>query len=80
VRLFVASIAYEVTDSELFRLFSDAGFTVASAKIAKTPDGESRGFGFVDIADGQAEAAIAMLDRSLVWNRRIAVTLARAQR
>lgn len=78
MRLFVASIAYDVDDSALFTLFADMGFTVRAAKIAHHEDGRSKGFGFVDIPDPhEAESAISQLNDYHFRGRYLKVEAAR---
>jgi len=63
MRLYVGNLSKEVGDSQLHDMFVPFG-TPESAKVAvRSAGGESRGFGFVDLADStQAQAAIAGLD------------------
>ena len=58
-RLYVGNLSYEVTDSELEKIFSTYG-TVVSAQIVSDRDtGQSKGFGFVEMAvEREAQAAI----------------------
>lgn len=52
-RLYVGNLAYEVTEDELSRLFTQCG-TVTGATIMKDPSsGDSKGFGFVEMADDE---------------------------
>ncbi len=63
-KLFVGGIPWKTTKDELHEVFSRAG-EVVSASIVMNPENrtESRGFGFVEMADeAAAEAAISM------WN------------
>jgi RNA recognition motif-containing protein len=81
VRLFVASIPYEIDDSGLFALFADAGFTVAMAKLVRHNDGRSKGFAFVDIVDQEeAAAAIRQMNGYSVHNRSLVVEPAKPAR
>lgn len=80
MRLFVANLQWDVDDSGLFSLFADAGFEITAAKLARDADGSSRGFGFVDIPDTEAESAMTQLDGYLFRNRSLVVRLAKAQR
>lgn len=79
-KLFVASLAFSVTDQELQETFSQAG-TVTSAKVVTDRDsGQSRGFGFVEMAtEDEAQAAIKQLDGSQINGRAIAVNIAKPQ-
>jgi RNA recognition motif-containing protein len=76
MRLFVGNLPFRATERELEEWFGQAGVTVVSVSVIHDrSSGESRGFGFVEVADhAQGEAAIralngkAMLGRTLVVN------------
>ena len=79
MRLFIASIPYEVDESELFAMFKR--YSVAWVKLVRDDAGRSRGFGFAEIEiDSLADLAIAELDGSILAGRRIAVTRAEDRR
>ncbi|GAC1558384.1 MAG: hypothetical protein NVS2B9_20540 [Myxococcales bacterium] len=63
-RLFVGNFPFDTNEDQLRAHFSAAGHTPAAVKIVTDRDsGESRGFGFVDLASEEAaKAAIAALD------------------
>ena len=62
-KLYVGNLTYEVTSSDLERLFQPHG-TVESAQVITDRDtGRSKGFGFVEMgSQGEADAAIAGLN------------------
>jgi len=62
-KLYVGNLGYEVTDSDLTKLFDPHG-TVESARIIMDRDtGRSKGFGFVEMkTDHEAQAAITALN------------------
>lgn len=62
-KLFVANLAYQMTDAELEEFFSQAG-TVVSAKIIRDhATGRSKGFGFVEMGSTEeAEEAMKLHD------------------
>ena len=67
--LFVGNLAWSVTDEDLKTKFSEFG-TVQSARVVSDKySGKSRGFGFVDMDDAGAEAAIAAMNGQK-WNER----------
>lgn len=75
-KIFAANLDFNtVGDSELFQLFSQY-IDVFSAKISRDFDGQSRGFGFVEINDIDVDRALE-LDGMLVANRRIHVQVAK---
>lgn len=57
--LYVGNLPWQTTEDDLNEFFSQFG-TVHSAKIITDRDtGRSRGFGFVDMDDADAESAIS---------------------
>lgn len=79
-KLYVGSLPYSTTEQELSELFSQYG-TVQSAKvITDRYTGQSRGFGFVEMATGEdAQKAIAALNGSNMGGRTLVVNEARPQ-
>lgn len=77
-KLFVASLAFSMTDDELAEAFKAAG-TVTSAKVIMDRDtNRSKGFGFVEMStDEEAAEAIKLLDGQEVGGRTIVVREAR---
>jgi RNA recognition motif-containing protein len=81
-RLFVGNLPHSTTDSGLSEFVSAAGFQVASAVVIRDKvTAQSRGFGFVELAEGEdAERAIAGLNGQSLEGRRLTVNEARPQR
>jgi cold-inducible RNA-binding protein len=81
-RLFVGNLPHEVTDSELQEFVAGAGFQIASAVVIRDKvTGQSRGFGFVELADGEdLQRAISGLNGQDLQGRRLTVNEARPQR
>lgn len=79
-KLYVGSLPYSTTEQELSQLFSQHG-TVQSAKvITDRYTGQSRGFGFVEMATGEeAQKAITALNGSELGGRTLVVNEARPQ-
>jgi cold-inducible RNA-binding protein len=80
MKLYVGGLAYSVTDQELETLFATIG-TVVSATVIKDRDsGQSKGFGFVEMADiKEGQNAIKELNGKEVGGRSIMVNQARPQ-
>ena len=74
-KLFVGNLPHEVTDSELGEFVSGAGFQAASAVVIRDKvTGQSRGFGFIELAEGEdMERAIAGLNGQSLQGRRLTV-------
>jgi RNA recognition motif-containing protein len=80
MKLYVGNLSFSTTDSSLNDLFSQAG-TVESARIVTDRDsGQSRGFGFVEMASrSEGEAAISQLNGKEVDGRALKVNEAKPQ-
>ena len=77
-KLFVAGLAYSMTDDELQSLFADFG-TVSSAQIITDREtNRSKGFGFVEMStEEESKAAIAGLNGKDMNGRPLTVNEAR---
>ena len=80
MKLYVGNLSFSTNDSDLSNLFAQAG-TVESARVVTDRDtGQSRGFGFVEMADRtDGEAAITQLNGQEVNGRAIKVNEAKPQ-
>jgi RNA recognition motif-containing protein len=77
-KLYVGNLAYAVTDQDLKDLFSQSGTVESVAVISDKFSGQSKGFGFVEMADAaEADAAIKSLDGSELKGRNIKVNEAK---
>jgi len=81
-KLFVGNLPHEVTDNELSEFVSSAGFQAASAIVIRDKTtGQSRGFGFIELAEGEdMERAITGLNGQTLQGRRLTVNEARPPR
>ena len=77
-KLFVGSLPFSTTESELSGMFTAFG-PVASARLINDRDsGQSRGFGFVEMNDdAHAQEAIGKLHGSTIGTRQIVVNVAK---
>lgn len=78
MNIYVGNISKDVTDEELQALFTEFG-TVKSSKIIRDMfSGESRGFGFVEMASQtEGQKAITDLNLTELKGRRLTVNEAR---
>lgn len=74
--LYVANLAFTTTATDLETLFSPHGRVTSAQVIMDRETGRSRGFGFVEMADG-ADAAIKALNLTEFQGRSITVNEAR---
>ena len=64
--LYVGNLSYNVTSSDLEKLFSQYGTVKSAQVIADKYTGRSKGFGFVEMkSDSEAQAAIQGLNQKL---------------
>ncbi len=77
-KLYVGNLPYSVTDAKLKDMFSQAG-TVLSATIImeRQPVVRSKGFGFVEMEDSEADNAISMFNDQELDGRKLVVNVAR---
>ncbi len=77
-KLFVGNLHRAIVDQQLTELFAPYGDVLRATVIVDRQTGESRRFGFVEMAtDGQAREAMKALDGSSVTERTIRVSPAR---
>ena len=75
-RLYVGNLAFSVTSDELSELFSQHGSVTSADVIKDRETGRSRGFGFVEMAEG-GEAAIEALNGTDLQGRTLTVNEAK---
>ena len=60
--IFVGNLPFSTTEAEIHNLFSQFGTVISVKLIADRETGRPRGFGFVEMEDAEAAAAIAALN------------------
>lgn len=75
--LYVGNLPWATTDDMLTETFAEHGSVLSSRIITDKETGRSRGFGFVEVADTDADSMIASLDGSDFDGRQIVVNVAR---
>src|SRR5437867_10828218 len=79
-KLYVGGLPYSTTEQQLQDLFSQQGSVTSAKVITDRYTGQSRGFGFVEMATGEeAQKAIAALNGSSMGGRTLVVNEARPQ-
>jgi RNA recognition motif-containing protein len=77
-KLYVGNLAYSVSNGDLEQLFSQAGQVQSATVIMDKFSGQSRGFGFVEMASAdEASKAIAQFNDSDLKGRNIKVNEAK---
>ncbi|MFA6263915.1 MAG: RNA-binding protein [Candidatus Babeliales bacterium] len=77
MKIYVGNLANSITDQELSDLFSAYGAVISARVIKDKFSGQSRGFGFVEMGDEEANAAITGLNGSDVKGQAIRASEAR---
>lgn len=79
-RLYIGNLEYSTTDKDLEELFSNEG-SVTYAKVIRSLDGKSKGFGFVEMGtEEEAAKAIEKLNQGSFKERTIVVNEAKPQK
>ncbi|MFH1099093.1 MAG: RNA-binding protein [Candidatus Uhrbacteria bacterium] len=79
-RLYIGNLSYQTTDESLKTAFEQAGQVISASVISDRMTGRSRGFGFVEMEDADAQAAIQMWDGKVLDSRPLRVNVAQAPR
>lgn len=77
MNIFVGNLPFRMRGHDLEQLFSPYGEVTAARVITDKATKKSKGFGFVEMADADAEKAIAELNGSDVQGRNIVVSVAK---
>jgi len=78
MNIYVGNLSYQVNDTELRQLFEPFGEVSSASVIIDKMSGDSKGFGFVEMAGGtEAQAAIDQLNDTPVHGRNLRVNEAR---
>jgi RNA recognition motif-containing protein len=75
--LYVGNLPWSTTDEELAQAFSQYVEVVSSRIITDRGTGRSRGFGFVEVNDEDAEKAIEAVNGTILGGRQVIVNEAR---
>lgn len=76
-KIYVGNLSYQATEEEVRELFEAHGAVESIAMINDRDTGKFRGFCFVEMANNDADAAIAALDGKEVDGRNLRVNEAR---
>jgi cold-inducible RNA-binding protein len=74
-RLFIGNLSFDVTEEDLRAAFEPYGATEVVLPTSET--GRPKGFAFVEVGEGQAQAAISAMNGKELQGRAIAVDEAR---
>ena len=80
MKLFVARLDFSVDSDELRTVFEEYGTVTSCSVVTDKETGRSRGFGFVEMSDDDANMAIRQLDQSELRGREMVVKVAEDKR
>ncbi|WP_220271892.1 RNA-binding protein [Helicobacter sp. MIT 01-3238] len=78
--IYVGNLPYSTTNEELNELFSQYGKVHSVKLINDRESGRPKGFGFVEMDDAEAQAAMSALDNTNFGGRTIRVNEANARK
>lgn len=80
-KLYIGNLPYQATEAELRGWFGQAGISVDSVTLMRDRySGEARGFGFVELPDGDADRAVQSCNGKDFQGRNLVVNEARPLR
>jgi RNA recognition motif-containing protein len=80
MRLYVGNLSFNTSEQQLEQLFASSGQVVSVHLVRDRATGQSRGFGFVEMANTeQGQAACTAFDQQEFEGRRLTVNEARPQ-
>ena len=79
MKLYVGNLPWSVDDAELNDLFAEFGTVESASVVMDRETGRSRGFGFVEMAQSDAQQAMAKLNGHSVGSRELRVNEAQSK-
>ena len=76
-KIFVGNLSFNTTEGDLDSLFAQVGPVESVAIITDRMTGRSKGFGFIEMSNEDADAAIAKLNGTELGGRALTVNEAR---
>ena len=77
-RIFVGNLSYQTTEGDLSHLFEQVGQVESVNIITDRATGRSKGFGFLEMGEEEADKAIAQFNGAELNGRTITVNEARS--
>jgi RNA recognition motif-containing protein len=75
--IYVGNLPWSATEDEIHSLFAAHGSVLSVKLVTDRETGRARGFGFVEMEDSDAQAAVEALDNSSFGGRTLRVNEAR---
>ena len=80
-KLYIGNLPYQATEAELQNWFGQAGVSAGTITLMRDRfTGEARGFGFVELPDGEADRAVQACNGKEFQGRTLVVNEARPMR
>ena len=79
MKMYVGNLPWSVGDAELNELFAEFGAVESASVVTDRESGRSRGFGFVEMSQGDAQQAMAKLNGHTVDSRELRVNEAQSK-
>ena len=79
MKLYVGNLPWSVSDGDLHGLFSGIGQVESASVVMDRDTGRSRGFGFVEMPNGDAQKAISELNGHSIDGRQLRVNEAQSK-
>jgi RNA recognition motif-containing protein len=76
-RIYVGNLSYQTTENDLATLFEQVGQVESVNIITDRDSGRSKGFGFVEMSNDDAEKAIAQFNGTELGGRSLTINEAR---
>lgn len=76
-KLYVGNLPYSYGDTDVQKLFQQYGTVLSAKVIIDNASGRSKGFAFVEMDDGAADAALSKLNGADIGGRKLRVDEAR---
>ena len=77
MNIYVGNLPYKYTEEDLKQKFSDFGSVVSASVVKDRETGRSKGFGFVEMSEADANSAISGLASWEVDGRQVRVSQAK---
>ena len=77
--IYVGNLPWSATEEQVQDLFSEYGNVLSVKLVSERETGRARGFGFVEMEDGDADAAIEALDNVSFGGRTLRVNEAKTR-
>ena len=77
MKIYLGNLSYGISEDELRQALEAFGTVTSVAIIKDKATGQSKGFGFVEMADAEAKAAIEGLNGKVLKGRTVVVNEAR---